>query len=502
MKAAMHSRPIQPFREKLISRIRFDPRAALRAGDGLAGRTTSQLWLPTWLARLIMAFVLTPKKQADTDAKDIRSSSAIVVFVSARDGKAARVEVGRAPSAPYSLRRPAPPQHVPGAVFSPSPGRTGNWLTALRGLPDPRRDVPKSAPWWLAPSEWMPPARQRYTGADMSRKRRNPSVAKARRDRRRAEKHARRVESSGRPDPVIAAGRGYSFAAERTLREVLALTEGQDFDSVEDLNARLAELTRGGRLSEMAQALKRDDPKWRAQELAYDAMEADDPLEALRLASEAQKLDPGCTDAQRLMVWLLPMELHNRIRLMREVVGKAERNLGEEFLKQHEGHFWGMLSTRPYMRAMQDLADLLIQADRLDEAIAVCERMLELNPNDNQGVRYTLVGLYLASRREERADELWKRYPDEEHYSAVFAWARVITHWLAGREADARSALLQARSVNSFVERYLAGKQQIPEQLPPAYYPGDDSEAQIAAAELSLACRRLPEFTAWLREQP
>lgn len=285
------------------------------------------------------------------------------------------------------------------------------------------------------------------------------------------------------------------------MREVLALTEGHDFDSIEELNAKLADLTRSGGLSEKAQAWKQDDPKWRAQELAYEAMEADDPFDALRLVDEAQKLDPDCTDAQRLMVSLLPMELDNRIQLMREVVAKAEQSLGEKFIEENKGHFWGVLSTRPYMRARQELGELLTAADKLEEAIAVYERMLELNPNDNQGVRYSLVGLYLAIKRGQAASDLLSRYPGEEDYTAVFACGRVIEHWLASRAVDAQSALLKARTVNPFVERYLAGTRKPPGRLPSSYRPGDDSEAQVAAAELSPACARLPEFTAWLRKQ-
>jgi hypothetical protein len=63
------------------------------------------------------------------------------------------------------------------------------------------------------------------------------------------------------------------------MRTVHALLEGQEFDSAADLKAKLAELTRGGRLQEKANAWKRDDPKWRAHELAYDAQEASDPVE-------------------------------------------------------------------------------------------------------------------------------------------------------------------------------------------------------------------------------
>jgi tetratricopeptide (TPR) repeat protein len=74
------------------------------------------------------------------------------------------------------------------------------------------------------------------------------------------------------------------------------------------------------------------------------------------------------------------------------------------------------------MRPMQDLGELLTEADRLDESIAVYERMLGLNPGDNQGIRYALLGLYLAAWRGEQAAELMRRYPGEEDHAATFAW--------------------------------------------------------------------------------
>jgi hypothetical protein len=84
------------FRKELVAWIRFNPVEAMRKGDGLAGHTSGQPALPTWLAKLIIGLVLTPKGQAKTDATNIRSSSGVAVFVSSRDDKPAWVEVGRA----------------------------------------------------------------------------------------------------------------------------------------------------------------------------------------------------------------------------------------------------------------------------------------------------------------------------------------------------------------------------------------------------------------------
>jgi hypothetical protein len=84
------------FRKELIAWIRFNPIEAMHKGDGLAGRTSGQPALPTWLANLIIGLVLTPNGQAKTDAMNIKSSAGIAVFVSSSDDKLAWVETGRA----------------------------------------------------------------------------------------------------------------------------------------------------------------------------------------------------------------------------------------------------------------------------------------------------------------------------------------------------------------------------------------------------------------------
>lgn len=84
------------FRKELVSWIRFNPGEAMRTGDGLSGRAGGQPALPTWLAKLSIGVILTPKAQASMDARNIRSAAAVAVLVAKRDDKSAWVEVGRA----------------------------------------------------------------------------------------------------------------------------------------------------------------------------------------------------------------------------------------------------------------------------------------------------------------------------------------------------------------------------------------------------------------------
>jgi tetratricopeptide (TPR) repeat protein len=283
------------------------------------------------------------------------------------------------------------------------------------------------------------------------------------------------------------------------LVQIHALLEGQKFSSMDEANARLAELTRDGRLAERAAAWKKDDPKWRAQQLAYDALETEDLEEALRLIHEALQLDPECTDAQRLMVAVLPMSLENRIHLMRQVVETAERNLGERFFEENLGRFWGLVHTRPYMRAKRHLGELLTEAGNLEEAIAIYERMLELNADDNQGIRFPLLALYLAANQPQGARRLMSRHPEEEEFSGSIAWARVLERWLSGKLPEAEAALARAREVNPFVESYASGVRALPRDEPDYYRPGDESEAQVCAREFAVAWQAHPGFRDWLR---
>lgn len=324
---------------------------------------------------------------------------------------------------------------------------------------------------------------------------------KARRERIRREKHAQPAQPQLAADPSLGLPPRRSFAAESALRQIHALLEGEKFESAEDLNARLQQLTSSGQLGELTEARKQNDPKWQAQELVYDAMEASDPMTALGLVHRALKLDPACTDAQRLMVELIELEADNRIHLLREVVSKAEASFGPEFLAENTGHFWGILETRPYMRALRALADASADAGHLEEAAQTYERMLALNPNDNQGVRYALLGLYLALKRRESAANLFDQYPGEAEYSAAFAWGQVLERWLAGALEEAGKALANARRQNRYVERYLTGRKRLPKALPEMYRPGDDSEARIAVTGLAPAMESLPEFVAWLQSR-
>ncbi len=84
------------FRKELISWIRFNPADAIKTRDGLTNRTSGKPAIPGRLAPLIIGFVLTPKGQAKTDSELIKSSSAVAVFAIGNDDKQSWIRTGRA----------------------------------------------------------------------------------------------------------------------------------------------------------------------------------------------------------------------------------------------------------------------------------------------------------------------------------------------------------------------------------------------------------------------
>jgi len=115
-----------------------------------------------------------------------------------------------------------------------------------------------------------------------------------------------------------------------------------------------------------------------------------------------------------------PLGQEDEIEVLRKIVVVAQRRLGSNAFEEYAGAFWGFHETRPYMRARSQLATSLQSAGRIEAAIVELEAMLELNPRDNQGVRYALLPCYLSLRRLDGAARLFAEF-DEAPWNTVFA---------------------------------------------------------------------------------
>ena len=241
------------------------------------------------------------------------------------------------------------------------------------------------------------------------------------------------------------------------------------------------------------------DKKDEAQQIAFDAMEAETEAEARKLAKRALRLDPDCVDALVLMNDLDAPTRVQRIEGLKKAVEAGERALGAKFIQKNKGHFWLLIETRPWMRALGRLATELNEAGLNLDAVSIYERILELNPNDNQGVRDPLLGLYLAVGELKRAGKLLKKY--ENDALANFAWGRVLERFLNGDRAGAKAALGIARAANHHVELFMTARKLLPKDPPEMYSPGSEEEAVLVLSNLSGAWAAHKEATFWLFDE-
>ncbi|MBV8076943.1 MAG: tetratricopeptide repeat protein [Planctomycetaceae bacterium] len=240
-----------------------------------------------------------------------------------------------------------------------------------------------------------------------------------------------------------------------------------------------------------------DTPLSRAQDLIYKAFEARDGRERAELARRALAISPDCADAYVLLAEEAPSR-KEALELYHKGVAAGERALGPEAFAQDVGDFWAILETRPYMRAKLGLAEALWATGHRDEAVAQLQDMLRLNPNDNQGARYTLASWLLLADRDDDLERLLARYPDEG--SATWAYTRALLAFRRGGDSpEARALLQKARTANAHVPDYLTGKKLPPREQPPFYSPGDESEAIMYAGGSLGTWRSTPGAVAWLK---
>jgi hypothetical protein len=142
---------------------------------------------------------------------------------------------------------------------------------------------------------------------------------------------------------------------ERTMADIGALLQSGPPRSDDEANALLQDLLSGDGVPHRQPMT----PLEQAQELVYDAYESDSARERVRLAKEALALSADCADAYVLLAEETARTPQEAAVLYTQGVAAGERALGEAAFEDDAGMFWGILETRPYMRARLGLAQAL-----------------------------------------------------------------------------------------------------------------------------------------------
>lgn len=137
-------------------------------------------------------------------------------------------------------------------------------------------------------------------------------------------------------------------------------------------------------------------------DLYYDAMDAlnvDDYESAEEMLIRAKKIDPDYVQTYVGLVTVYGRPKDKK-KASENILSGFEKVL-KKFPKWPRRMEWGDMDNRAYLRAIQYRADLHVDEGEKEDAIYLYHLLLRLNPNDNQGVRYILAGVYAGISGEE-----------------------------------------------------------------------------------------------------
>jgi tetratricopeptide (TPR) repeat protein len=241
----------------------------------------------------------------------------------------------------------------------------------------------------------------------------------------------------------------------------------------------------------------RDEALAIAREIIYKAADTDSTRAIVAAAHQALAASPLCADAYSILAGAAASNTARRDLYARAVEAGALA-LGPEGFEEYAGQFWGFVETRPYMQARVGLAATLQRLGEDDAAIGHYRSMLELNPNDNQGIRDLLAALLL--RREDFAalKDLLTAY--EEDASALWIYTRALLAYREGGASDETALQLasDAWAANQHVPARLASRTPLVPGAGNLIAVGGPSEATYYVQTCGAAWRRTHGAVAWL----
>lgn len=257
---------------------------------------------------------------------------------------------------------------------------------------------------------------------------------------------------------------------DKLITDLQRLMKTQDFKTEEDLRKFMKDIT-GQKIPSFPTEALNDQEK--AQDLVYEAYELP-PVKAKKNIEKALLLDHYCIEAYEYLASLEELP-EIAIVFYERGIAIGRKLFGGDYLEEHKGAFWGFPETRAFMRCMQQCSDCLYEMGEVEQCVAILEEMIELNKNDNQGVRDQLL-LYLLELREmDKFDKYAEMFKEDSMAFALFTRAlhAFITE---GKSENANEKLQKALSQNPYVAAKILSDTPI-DGLAGYHGMGDENEA-------------------------
>lgn len=194
----------------------------------------------------------------------------------------------------------------------------------------------------------------------------------------------------------------------------------------------------------------------------YDADEAIDHGYERKGKSELERIikeDPQFIDAYNSLGFLeIWYERYDKaLKLFQQAYEIGIKLIPKEFLGLI---IWGIIDNRPFLRAMQGLGVSHFKAGNLKKANDIFAKMLQYNPNDNQGIRALSIQSNLALEEYSKVLSICNEYPDDTMADTLYG--QVLALYKIGKINEAEEKLKRAIEYLPLVAKELIKKEHTP----------------------------------------
>ena len=218
--------------------------------------------------------------------------------------------------------------------------------------------------------------------------------------------------------------------------------------------------------------------------------EAFDSVDVLDDLATAVELHP-MSDSRFLRETLQAPLLDRGVRILRQAIAETEPGDGLSLP-------WMDARNRPGLRCVARAHHLAIARDDFEWARSCGELLLALNPNDNHGVRTSLMNLYLRAGKDDAAIALASRYEDDMFAEVRYGLVLVLVR--SGQISAASAAARQAVEDLPEVRRYLMRERARQPRIDPhGFALGSKQQAWLYRDEMRDVWLKEPEAMALIR---
>jgi tetratricopeptide (TPR) repeat protein len=221
--------------------------------------------------------------------------------------------------------------------------------------------------------------------------------------------------------------------------------------------------------------MKCDDVR-AAEELVWDAWDAETKAKTRALVRKALLIDPDCCDAFNVLAWTTS-DPKKEMEYYKKAIDSFKKRHNDKYFEMNKGGFWGLIEARSFMRALHGYGKTLYDSGQKEEAIDAYNYMLELNPNDNQGARFVLLSWLIIAGQFTKARKLLLQY---DVCVANMIYSSLLLD-IVEKKSDTRIKESYAAAVrsNPHVADFLLGKKKLPKTIPDRFAFGSVDEAAV-----------------------